>query len=352
MRASRRLNGQHIVRIAMLVCAIGGAALGSVASTPPPSVHAAPPSPTQPTRLAQPTTQSLARRLQSESDWFRLKHIGKKLPPADARSKALAQAAHMKRAPTTPATRIASTTGASVATAGLGVWTALGPSPIDNNILQTHYANSGRITALAVNPTNSNEVWAGAADGGLWHSGTGGSAWAPVTDDQNILSVGAIAIDPSNPRTIYIGTGEGDYSNDDYWGMGILKSTDNGQTWTNYGQDQFSGLSFARLAIDPANTQIILAAVTSMDYSTSTGGSTFPPVTGGTGSLANMGIWRSTDGGNTWTQVIATDPNQNAAGTDIAFDPALPYVAYAAMGGLISTSTIAGMYKSIDSGQT
>ncbi len=92
------------------------------------------------------------------------------------------------------------------------VWTAIGPQPVDGFGL----VNSGRVTAVAVDPTNNQIVYAGAADGGIWKTTNGGSTWTPLTDQLASLATGSIAIDPENHLTIYVGTGEENQAVDNY----------------------------------------------------------------------------------------------------------------------------------------
>ena len=259
--------------------------------------------------------------IKAQGQWFQLSHFGSQLPAADARIKALTQLKSIRRSKSS-----ASTT-----------WSPLGPQPINSN--SSWGLVSGRITAEAVNPTNSNDVWAGAADGGLWHSTDGGSHWSSVTDSQPTLSVGAIAIDPNNPSIIYVGTGEANSNGDAYWGVGVLKSTDGGATWTNYGLNDFGGLGIGKIAVDPANSQIVLlSAVTDANPG---------PSSGPANTASEMGIWRSTNGGSSWTHVLK-GASPSTPGTDVVFDPAKPSIAFAGLGGKSSAS---GVYKSTNSGQ-
>src|SRR5262249_2788521 len=109
-------------------------------------------------------------------------------------------------------------------------WTLIGPEPTDTPYTVPIVA--GRISALAVDPTNPNVVYAGAAGGGVWKTTDAGTHWTPLTDSQPSLAVGSLAIDPSNHSTIYAGTGEENFSLDSYYGAGILKSTNAGSSWT------------------------------------------------------------------------------------------------------------------------
>jgi hypothetical protein len=225
-------------------------------------------------------------------------------------------------------------------------WSLIGPQPTTPLTTFTFYGAptvSGRVTALAVDPTNASIVYLGAADGGVWKTTNGGSTWTPLTDTQPSLSVGSIAIDPSNHNTIYIGTGEENYAagafiGDSYFGAGILKSTDGGSTWTQdsgpfvgpFGPNNLDGGAFiGALAVSPANSQVLLAAVAT------------------TSTTHGSGIYRSADGGNTWTLVQGGEP-----GTAVIFDPTNGNTAYAALGAYAGDLANNGIYKSTDGGQT
>jgi len=211
-------------------------------------------------------------------------------------------------------------------------WTPVGPQPTttDANLLGggTPVA-SGRVTALAVDPSNSSVVFLGAAEGGVWKTTDGGNTWVPLTDTQASLAVGSIALDPSNPSTVYVGTGEENFNGDAYYGAGILKSTDGGSTWTQVpgpftgptGSDSYfgGGAYIGSLAVHPTNGQIILSAVF---------------------EAGRSGIYRSSDGGTNWSNVLPT-----GIGTEVLFNPSNGSIAYAAIGGI-------GIFKSSDAGQT
>lgn len=212
-------------------------------------------------------------------------------------------------------------------------WKLIGPKPI-----KTPYTDpvvSGRVSALAVDPDNPSVVYAGAAQGGIWKTTTAGSSWSPLTDSQASLAIGSIALDPNNSSTIYVGTGEENFSGDSYYGAGILKSTDGGKSWTHLcgsfcgpvGQDGFygGGARIGALAVSPSNNQVILAAVA---------------------LLFKDGVYRSADGGKTWTRVLSGNP-----GTGVLFDPTNGNIAYAALGDSFSGGT-ESVYRSSDGGHT
>ncbi|HEY6391000.1 MAG TPA: IPT/TIG domain-containing protein, partial [Bryobacteraceae bacterium] len=165
----------------------------------------------------------------------------------------------------------------------------------------------------------NNTVYMGSAAGGVWKTTDGGANWKPLTDNQPSLSNGSIALDPAHPDTVYVGTGEENFSYDSYYGVGILKSTDGGNTWTNI-VGPFLRAKIGGLAINPNNTQILLASST-------------------------LGIYRSTDGAATWTRV------QTGTGTSVLFDPTNSNIAYAGIGNIFG-STLNGVYRSTDGGQT
>jgi len=221
------------------------------------------------------------------------------------------------------------------------MWTPIGPQPT----VATIFGNtSGRVTALAVDPTNPNIVYLGGAEGGVWKSTNGGTNWTPLTDSQPSLAMGAIVIDPNSCtpapcKTIYVGTGEENFAIDNYYGAGILKSTDGGSTWTQLGQSAFlgtgggpisarsGGARIGALAISP-NSQTLLAAVQ------------------GAGAVAS-GIYRSIDGGVNWALVQGGAP-----GTEVVFDPTPnSTIAYAALGSIFG-SAANGVYRSTDGGAT
>src|SRR5947207_3947727 len=127
------------------------------------------------------------------------------------------------------------------------------------------------------------------------------------------MAIGALAFDPNLPQIVYVGTGEGNFSGDSYYGLGILKSTDSGTTWVNLAQNTFLRQRFCRLAIVPGSGVGVAASVL------------FAATTGGPTSLA--GLYRSTDAGVTWTRLTSGLP-PNAMATDVVLDPINPSTVY------------------------
>jgi hypothetical protein len=235
--------------------------------------------------------------------------------------------------------------GASSVQTSPSEWRPLGPQPFLAVSPQSGLSLvpwSDQINAIAVNPANSQDIWVGAAAGGVWQTMDGGVNWQPVTDDQSSPAIGSIAIDPTNAATIYVGTGDpNSIYGGVYAGVGVLKSVNGGATWATLDSADFAGLAIGRIAVDPANTQVLLLSA-SWDGT-------------GTGNPYKTGIWRSTNGGGAWTQVLG-DPGKAHpdAGTDVLFDPADPSIAFAGLGNLfgLNATSASGVYKSVDNGVT
>jgi len=179
---------------------------------------------------------------------------------------------------------------------GGSAWKSIGPTN-----------GAGRATALALHPTIAGTLIIGAAGGGAWKSTDGGATWRALTDDIPNLSVGALAYAPSDPNTVYLGTGEGGYAGDFIPGIGMLMSPDGGDTWILPGS--VAATQFYRIVVSPTNAAELLAAT-------------------------NAGLLHSTNGQNgPWTPVIRSMPLTNAPGygdvTDIVRDPSNPQILYA-----------------------
>jgi len=212
----------------------------------------------------------------------------------------------------------------------------LGPAPISGG------SYTGRVSSIACDPTNADVVFAGTADGGVWKTVNGGNSWTPLTDFMPTTAIGAVAIDPQNSQIVYVGTGEANFANHSRYGVGIYKSLNGGATWSIYGDSTFGGRCISRIQIDPSNSQTIYAGVTAA------GG--FPEraaAKGHPGATGPLGVFRSTNGGESWSQLTVGLPSQ--ACTDLALDPGNPNVLYAAIGRIFG-ATENGIYKSTNGG--
>ncbi|WP_158913535.1 glycosyl hydrolase [Caulobacter sp. S45] len=199
----------------------------------------------------------------------------------------------------------------------------------------------GRVTGVAGVPGDPSTYYFGAASGGLWKTTDGGVVWKPLWDDfpEASPAVGAIAVARSDPKTIYVGTGEINIRGNVLTGNGLYKSTDAGKTW------RFSGLRdsqvIGRIIVDPTNPNIVFVAAL---------GHTF-------GENEERGVFKSVDGGATWKKVLYVDRKTGAS--DVAFDPSNPKVLYAGMWQAYRKPWImesggpgSGLYKSVDGGET
>ena len=266
-------------------------------------------------------------------------------------------------------------------------WTQLGP-----------YNIGGRVTALAVAPGGTT-IYLGAANGGVFKSTDSGVSWTPVMDGWGweVFSIGALALDPADPNVVYAGTGEANNSVDSYDGNGLLRSTDGGATWQSLGLEATARI--ARVAVDPSNSSRIFVAAmgtqttTGPDrglYRSENGGQSWSQVlfvsdsTGATDVLINpvhpetvycatlervrrytyrrahgpeCGIWRSADHGTTWTRLASglPTPSDSVGRIALALCATRPSIVYAQIGtgpGVGLNWTGLGMYRSLDGGQT
>jgi photosystem II stability/assembly factor-like uncharacterized protein len=199
---------------------------------------------------------------------------------------------------------------------------------------------AGRTRALAGVPNQPNVFYIGFDNGGVWRSTDYGSNWTPIFDSQPTGSIGAIAVAPSDPNIIYVGSGAGIIRPDLAVGDGMYKSTDGGKTWTHLGLRDSQMI--AMIDVDPSNPNRLFVAALGHPY----------------GPNAERGIFRSTDGGQTFEKVLYKD--EYTSGNDVRIDPSNPQVVYATLwqqqqayiegqgfGGAGN-----GIFKSTDGGQT
>ena len=249
--------------------------------------------------------------------------------PQGARAAALREIAESRllgRPGASNTTSVEAATAAGRGNSALAKWRNLGPAPI----VSSGTRSSGRVADIAVDPTNSRRWLIGAAQGGIWETLDDGSTWKPLTDDQASMSMGAIAFSPSEPTTIYAGTGEATFSGVSYGGAGVLKSTDGGATWELVGDRDLDGFAFSDLAVDPATSLTIVGATAR-----------------GTHVLNSYqkptGIYRSTDGGARWTRMLA------GQATDLEVDPSDFNRQVAGIGEIFGDEAN-GLYRSVDAG--
>lgn len=183
-----------------------------------------------------------------------------------------------------------------------GSWTFMGPKNLDVPFGGLYNGKSkeyiaGRVMDIAVDPTNHSIIYA-ATLGGIFKTTDGGTAWTPLSDSWPLMMTSAVAIDPNNHLTVYAGTG--DYGYYGVVGNGIMKSTDGGATWHNYGSANFAGLSISRIIVDPTNSQDVVATA------------------GKSADGNNGGIFSSTDGGLTWSEKTTPNSSFTFDGLDIS----------------------------------
>jgi photosystem II stability/assembly factor-like uncharacterized protein len=198
----------------------------------------------------------------------------------------------------------------------------------------------GRTVGAVGVPGQPNVFYIGVNNGGVWKTDDYGRTWKPIFDDQPTGSIGAIAVAPSNPDILYVGSGEGLQRPDLSVGDGVYKSTDAGKTWKHLGLRD--GQQIAAIQVDPKDPDRVFVAVLGHPY----------------GANAERGVFRSTDGGKTWKKVLYKDENTGAIALE--FDPSNPQTVYAALWSSRQgpwengawQGTTSGLYKSTDGGSS
>jgi photosystem II stability/assembly factor-like uncharacterized protein len=200
---------------------------------------------------------------------------------------------------------------------------------------------AGRAVAVGGVPGSGSTFYFGSVDGGVWQTTDAGTVWKPIFDHQPVASIGALAVSPSNPQVIYVGTGESDIRSDLASGNGVYKSTDGGQTWANVGLKETRQIS--KIVIDPTDPETVYVGALGHAY----------------GQNAERGVYKSTDGGLTWKRTLDRGPSVGVA--DLAIASANPKVLFASMWNAHRPpwSTYApivgpgsGLYRSADGGET
>ena len=200
---------------------------------------------------------------------------------------------------------------------------------------------AGRALAVTGVPGQPDTFYFGAVGGGVWKSQNSGRTWNPISETLPDASIGAICVAPSDPSTIYIGAGEADMRNDIQHGHGVYKSTDAGKTWKHLGLDD--SRQIGRIIVDPGDPDIVYVAALGHQY----------------GPNTQRGVFKSTNGGKSWTKSLYTDADTGAA--ELAMDPNDSDVIYASMWQTKrppwsyyppSNGPGSGLYRSADAGKT
>jgi photosystem II stability/assembly factor-like uncharacterized protein len=199
----------------------------------------------------------------------------------------------------------------------------------------------GRAVAVSGMPGDGTTFYFGAVDGGVWKTTNAGTTWKPIFDGQPVASIGALAVAPSTSKVIYVGTGETDIRSDLASGTGVYKSTDGGETWKYIGLKETRQI--AKIVIDPGDPDVVYVGALGHAY----------------GPSSERGVYKSTDGGVTWQHVLDKGPELGVA--DLAIAAAKPNVLFASLWNAHRPpwSTYAplvgegsGLYRSTDGGQT
>jgi photosystem II stability/assembly factor-like uncharacterized protein len=199
-------------------------------------------------------------------------------------------------------------------------------------------AAGGRVARSAGVPGDPNIYYAATASGGVWKSVDGGTTWKPVFDDQPVSSIGSLAISPSNPNVVYVGSGEANIRGNVAEGSGIFKTVDGGKNWTHVWKQRGQ---IGTMVVHPTDPDIAFAAVLGRPF----------------GANPERGVYRTKDGGKTWEQVLKKDADTGAS--DIAMDPTNPSILFAGFWqarrypwDLTSGGPGSGLYVSRDGGDT
>jgi photosystem II stability/assembly factor-like uncharacterized protein len=200
---------------------------------------------------------------------------------------------------------------------------------------------AGRVNAVSGVVGQPDTFYFGSVGGGVWKSLNSGRTWTPIFDSNNVASIGAIAVAPSNPNVVYVGTGEADMRDSIAYGDGVYKSTDAGKTWKHTGLENTKQIG--RIIVDPKNPNTVFVAALGNAY----------------GANPDRGVYRSRDGGATWQKVLFK--NDDVGAIDLSFDPTDSQIIYATLWNVRrppwfiyapANGPGAGIFKSLDGGST
>jgi photosystem II stability/assembly factor-like uncharacterized protein len=223
---------------------------------------------------------------------------------------------------------------------------AVEPGPAKELLQSLHWRSigpfrGGRVLTVSGVPGEPNHFYFGAVNGGAWETLDAGRTWTPIFDSAPVGSVGALAVAPSDPKVIYVGTGEADMRSDIAQGVGLFRSVDSGRSWQPVGLDDSQQIG--RILVNPTNPDVVLVAALGHPY----------------GANETRGVFRSVDGGKTWQRTLYKDADTGAI--DLAAEPGQPNVVYASLWQTRrppwnvyppSSGPGSGLYRSRDGGQT
>ena len=248
--------------------------------------------------------------------------------PYDANGRALQQA------------RAAAQAQIQAANVQMANWESIGPAPVEgafmgngaNGAIRTSAA--GRVTAIAILPGDSNTLYVATSTGGLWKSTDGAATFVALTNDRAEYAFQSLAIDPQNTNTIYAGTGQFNT----FYGTGLLKSIDAGQTWTTLGKATFGPLMITGVFVHPGDSNTLVVATSNLTQLETSGQAP--------GQVPNPGLYRSTDGGQNWQLVQSCEP------CGAGFSALVMDASNAQQPAFYAASSGVGIYKSTDAGAT
>lgn len=199
--------------------------------------------------------------------------------------------------------------------------------------------SSGRVGDIAVNPENHSEYYVAVASGGVWKTVNGGTTFTPIFDSQGSYSIGCITIDPRNPHTIWVGTGENNAQRSVSWGDGVYRSRDGGRSWEHLGLSDSEHIG--NIVVDPRNSDVVYVAAQGPLWRTG----------------SDRGLYKTTNGGATWTRVLAI--SEETGVNEVRLDPRDPDTLYASawqrrrhVWTLVDGGPESAIYKSTDGGVT